>query len=693
MSDSLGGNSRTCLVATVSPSAKSLSETLSTLKFAQRAKLIRNSARVNEDTNSTIAALQAEIEKLRAANLITSKAIIPPSSHESSSFSVDTNKLTQTVSNQEKVIKSLKRKLQEEQMVQKLKQARIDVLNRKITGKSVDPDAEVKILCDEIDSLRRQLTLPSSEAIEWKSAYARDIDSDVIEPTKSIVFDNSEKLSGLESKISKLENEKKALQVALKQLEATSSTSMDEATKTLDDLDKKVQKLCSDLEHQKEMTNVAMMDADFEREKLSNIRLELNEAREKLHREQASGAELESEVDRLMDEIEALTHKLNDMMNKKAAADNQLEKLSSELEKTKEVQINVATDLQSTESQLRQDVATMSKDNAILLEKVKELTKEVGKRKKEFEKLEKKIETMKSAHDAEISLMETDNLALKRELENLSKQNSEKSTRIQNEHTEALLKLQNENDILRQRIDYFEGEIAKEDPRIIDLQSKLSTVIRERDDLEFERDALQEDQDTLTENIRFLTQQNNELEEENSHFRKVIGIDESFGSQVAPSNISYSDRTKNDVFSSPTKSCTPFKADQSPIVPMSGQSERVNTPLKPISTATKNSQGGASTIKKSTAKKSRTPFSDSKSRLNIPYIVQNALDKSSFVKSNPETVPEDSFDESMFLPNIDKENLATPFKSAKKSKEPSSAASKGDLTKSKIFRSNWSFAM
>lgn len=40
--DSLGGNSKTCLIANVSPASSSFSETLSTLKFAQRAKMIQN---------------------------------------------------------------------------------------------------------------------------------------------------------------------------------------------------------------------------------------------------------------------------------------------------------------------------------------------------------------------------------------------------------------------------------------------------------------------------------------------------------------------------------------------------------------------------------------------------------------------------------------------------------------------------
>lgn len=39
--DSLGGNSRTCLVATISPCSSSLEETASTLLFASNAKQIK----------------------------------------------------------------------------------------------------------------------------------------------------------------------------------------------------------------------------------------------------------------------------------------------------------------------------------------------------------------------------------------------------------------------------------------------------------------------------------------------------------------------------------------------------------------------------------------------------------------------------------------------------------------------------
>jgi hypothetical protein len=66
LQDSLGGNSRTLMVACISPADVDFEETLNTLKYAQRARFIRNRPMVNiEETNEALAAAQAEIERLR----------------------------------------------------------------------------------------------------------------------------------------------------------------------------------------------------------------------------------------------------------------------------------------------------------------------------------------------------------------------------------------------------------------------------------------------------------------------------------------------------------------------------------------------------------------------------------------------------------------------------------------------------
>ncbi|XP_010877142.1 kinesin-like protein KIF15-A [Esox lucius] len=63
--DSLGGNAKTYIIANVHPGSKCFGETLSTLQFAQRAKLIKNKAMINEDTQGNVRQLQAEVKKLK----------------------------------------------------------------------------------------------------------------------------------------------------------------------------------------------------------------------------------------------------------------------------------------------------------------------------------------------------------------------------------------------------------------------------------------------------------------------------------------------------------------------------------------------------------------------------------------------------------------------------------------------------
>lgn len=59
--DSLGGNSRTMIIANVTAATISRDETLSTLKFARRAKMIKNKAKINEESSSTISLLKQQL--------------------------------------------------------------------------------------------------------------------------------------------------------------------------------------------------------------------------------------------------------------------------------------------------------------------------------------------------------------------------------------------------------------------------------------------------------------------------------------------------------------------------------------------------------------------------------------------------------------------------------------------------------
>ncbi|XP_075319385.1 kinesin-like protein KIF16B isoform X4 [Odontesthes bonariensis] len=67
LKDSLGGNSKTIMIANISPADVNYGETLSTLRYANRAKNIINKPTINEDANvRLIRELRAEIARLKA---------------------------------------------------------------------------------------------------------------------------------------------------------------------------------------------------------------------------------------------------------------------------------------------------------------------------------------------------------------------------------------------------------------------------------------------------------------------------------------------------------------------------------------------------------------------------------------------------------------------------------------------------
>uniref|UniRef100_UPI00358E9EBB kinesin-like protein KIF3B n=1 Tax=Myxine glutinosa TaxID=7769 RepID=UPI00358E9EBB len=66
LEDSLGGNAKTIMVATVGPAAYNYEETLTTLRYANRAKNIKNKPRINEDPKEALLReFQEEIARLK----------------------------------------------------------------------------------------------------------------------------------------------------------------------------------------------------------------------------------------------------------------------------------------------------------------------------------------------------------------------------------------------------------------------------------------------------------------------------------------------------------------------------------------------------------------------------------------------------------------------------------------------------
>ncbi|KAI1318998.1 Kinesin-like protein kif15 [Mortierella claussenii] len=166
LKDSLGGNSNTFIVANVSPSALCYQESLSTLRFAQRAKMIRNKAVVNEDIQGNVNELRAEIQRLKA------ELTMKPLSDGPEDASVTHRLLFETLSKlrteQEEHLameqkgfmlddacKAREKQIQSAQLIIKFKESALTSYRKGATNAALE--AEKGALQEEITQLRRQL--------------------------------------------------------------------------------------------------------------------------------------------------------------------------------------------------------------------------------------------------------------------------------------------------------------------------------------------------------------------------------------------------------------------------------------------------------------------------------------------------------------------------------------------------------
>ncbi|XP_043083993.1 kinesin-like protein KIF15-A [Puntigrus tetrazona] len=178
--DSLGGNAKTYIIANVHPGSKCFGETLSTLQFAQRAKLIKNKAMVNEDTQGNVRQLQAEVRKLKEqlANALSQAGVtqVTPSDRQTAHSEVsyktqfiqamgfwkkaqeEKKALQGKVSQLEAAWAQKEKFIQSSRMILKFRDDHIAQLKRELqTGQRSDPDPQNQQLLEEICLLREQV--------------------------------------------------------------------------------------------------------------------------------------------------------------------------------------------------------------------------------------------------------------------------------------------------------------------------------------------------------------------------------------------------------------------------------------------------------------------------------------------------------------------------------------------------------
>ncbi|XP_033638364.1 kinesin-like protein KIF21A isoform X2 [Asterias rubens] len=167
LQDSLGGNSRTLMIACVSPSDRDFMETLNTLRYANRAKNIKNVVVANQDkTSRQLAALRLEIRELQeelveykqGKRQVNADGVeeINDLFHENTMLQTETENLRQRVKAMQETIDSQTSRI----AVLLAEQARLG-LSSKMTGDGEGGDEEMMTMVEgyikEVEDLRSKL--------------------------------------------------------------------------------------------------------------------------------------------------------------------------------------------------------------------------------------------------------------------------------------------------------------------------------------------------------------------------------------------------------------------------------------------------------------------------------------------------------------------------------------------------------
>ncbi|XP_043220342.1 kinesin-like protein KIF14 [Amphibalanus amphitrite] len=130
LKESLGGNSRTAMLATISPCSSHAEETLSTLRYACKTNQIVNSVHVNEDPRARIIReLRAELERLRQEQ---STPVAPAAGEPADQQSPSTGTDSPNAIRHRLAITQLKRKLQQKELMLRSQHNELEEAKRRL---------------------------------------------------------------------------------------------------------------------------------------------------------------------------------------------------------------------------------------------------------------------------------------------------------------------------------------------------------------------------------------------------------------------------------------------------------------------------------------------------------------------------------------------------------------------------------
>ncbi|KNC22948.1 hypothetical protein FF38_13754 [Lucilia cuprina] len=228
LQDSLGGNSKTIMIANIGPSAYNYNETLTTLRYASRAKAIQNQPIKNEDPqDAKLKEYQEEIERLK--RLIGSK-------QQQQQQHVKVEKPPKKIVKKPKSEK--KEKLQLKEMDESLAQTNSEINDVDEEKDEPESDKENEVE-EEVAKTNEQLECERLETAKL-AAKLSELESQLVRGGKNLLDTYSERQIELEKKLVEIAERKKREIEMQQKLELQEETTL-EIKETVTSLEQEVE--------------------------------------------------------------------------------------------------------------------------------------------------------------------------------------------------------------------------------------------------------------------------------------------------------------------------------------------------------------------------------------------------------------------------------------------------------------------
>ena len=398
LQDSLGGNTKTVMIAAVSPADYNFDETLSTLRYANRAKNIKNKPKVNEDPkDALLREYQDEIKRLKMileekglGDLLGSLTAIGGAAGKAAAAAAaaaagpSSGRKSTTGPTAAKAITA-------ESVVQP---DNVEVVAVALTGSDGEERAQQR---EELEDDLQRLEDEKSKHARMKAVIDMEMDAQVAE-----VRERKEEERALDDRIAKEEKEGGAAEV-VELLRAEKERLAEETAVKLKDSEDVRQKLAQERKEHEESI------ARAEEEMVARLAAEETRRKEIEDKYRFMTEKSESEKESLQQKLSLLQQKLLSGSEKrkgdKEKAEEQLRLMKEKQREMKRRQAELEAEKEAKEEKalfLEEQYSSMAEENAEVKRKLRKLASKYKQREDDMAAVEDELEREKEQHMADL---------------------------------------------------------------------------------------------------------------------------------------------------------------------------------------------------------------------------------------------------------------------------------------------------